>query len=119
VVGFITRGRGLTVHAADCSQVLADDPERLLQVEWDMQRKTARPVKIKVFCANQKGMLVGISGAIAEADGNIVSASVKSTEDGKGLNLFEVEVQNLEHLNRVVREVRKVKGVDRVERIRS
>jgi len=119
VVGYITRGRGLTVHAADCSQVLADDPERLIPVEWDMQRKTTRPVKIRVFCNNKRGMLVGVSGAITDADGNIVSASVQSTEDGKGLNLFEVEVQNLEHLNRVVREVNKVKGVYRVERIRS
>jgi len=119
VVGFITRGRGLTVHTADCSQVLADDPERLIPVDWDMQRKTTRPVKIRVFCNNQKGMLVGISGAISDADGNIVSATVQSTEDGKGLNLFEVEVQNLEHFNRVVREVNKVKGVYRVERIRS
>ncbi|PLX87349.1 MAG: GTP pyrophosphokinase [Desulfuromonas sp.] len=119
VVGFITRGRGLTVHAADCSQVLADDPERLIQVEWDMQRKTTRPVKIRVLCHNQKGMLVGISGAITDADGNIVSATVQSTEDGKGLNLFEIEVQNLDHLNRVVREVTRVKGVYRVERLRS
>lgn len=119
VVGFITRGRGLTVHAADCTQILSDDPERMIQVEWDMQRKSTRPVKIRVFCDNKKGMLVGISGAITEADGNIVSASVQSTEDGKGLNLFEVEVQNLEHLNRVVREVNKVKGVYRVDRMRS
>ena len=119
VIGFITRGRGLTIHAADCNQVLADDPERLIQVEWDMKRKTTRPVKIRVFCNNNRGMLVGISGAISDADGNIVSASVQSTEDGKGLNLFEVEVQNLEHFNRVVREVNKVKGVYRVERIRS
>jgi len=72
-----------------------------------------------VFCHNSKGMLVGISGAISDADGNIVSASVQATEDGKGLNIFEVEVQNLEHLNKVVREVNKVKGVYRVERIRS
>lgn len=119
VVGYITRGRGLTVHAADCSQVLADDPERMIEVAWDMQRKTTRPVKIRIFCHNKKGMLVSISGAITEADGNIVSASVQSTEDGKGINLFEVEVENLEHLNRVVREVNKIKGVYRVERLRS
>ena len=119
VIGYITRGRGLTVHAADCSQVLSDDPDRRIEVEWDMQRKTTRPVKIRIFCHNKKGMLVSISGAITEADGNIVSASVNSTEDGKGVNLFEVEVENLEHLNRVVREVNRIKGVYRVERLRS
>lgn len=119
VTGFITRGRGLTVHAIDCGQVLASDPDRRIDVEWDMQRKTTRPVKIKVFCSDQKGMLVGISGAITNADANIVSASVSSSGDRKGINLFEVDVRNLEHLNEVIREVKKVKGVNRVERVRS
>jgi GTP pyrophosphokinase len=119
VTGFITRGRGLTVHALDCPQVLASDPERRIDVAWDMQKKTSRPVKIQVSCADQKGMLVGISGAISEADANIVSATVHSSGDKKGKNMFEVEVENLEHLNRVIREIRKVKGVIRVDRVRN
>lgn len=119
VTGFITRGRGLAVHTVDCSQVLASDPDRRIDVEWDMQRKTSRPVKIQISCNDQKGMLVGISGAITDADANIVSASVFSRGDKKGTNLFEIDVQNLEHLNRVIREVKKVKGVYRVERLRN
>ncbi len=119
VTGFITRGRGLTVHTIDCAQVLASDPDRRIDVEWDMQRKTTRPVKIRISCHDQKGMLVGISGAITEADANIVSASVFSRGDKKGSNIFEIDVQNLEHLNRVIREVKKVKGVFKVERLRN
>lgn len=119
VTGFITRGRGLAVHAIDCSQVLASDPERRIDVEWDMQRKTTRPVKIQVLCNDQKGLLVGISGAITDADADIVSASVYSRGEQKGKNLFEVDVQNLEHLNRVIRAVKKVKGVKQVLRIRN
>jgi len=119
VTGFITRGRGLAVHTKNCSQVLASDPERRVDVEWDMQRKTTRPVKIQVFCSDQKGMLVGISGAIADADANIFSASVHSRGDLQGTNLFEIDVANLDHLNRVVRAIKKVKGVTRVERIRN
>ena len=119
VTGFITRGRGLTVHAKDCSQVLNSDPERRIDVEWDMQRKTTRPVEIQVICSDQKGMLVGISGAISDADANIFSASVHARGDKKGTNLFEIDVENLEHLNRVIRAIKKVKGVVRVERIRN
>lgn len=119
VTGFITRGRGLAVHAVDCQQVLASDPDRRIDVEWDMQRKTSRPVKIQIFCNDQKGILVGISSAIANTDANIVSASVYSRGDKKGTNLFEIDVENLEHLNRVIREVKKVKGVYRVERVRN
>lgn len=119
VTGFITRGRGLTVHRLKCSQVLASDPDRRIDVDWDMQRKTSRPVKIQIYCNDQKGMLVNISGAITDADANIVSANVSSSKERKGVNLFEVDVRNLEHLNQVVREVKKVKGVYRVERLRS
>lgn len=119
VTGFITRGRGLTVHSMDCPQVLASDPERRIDVEWDMQRKTSRPVKVQVICTDQKGMLVGISGAISEADANIVSATVHARGDKKGTNLFEIDVENLEHLNRVIREIKKVKGVLRVDRVRN
>ncbi|SEA65493.1 GTP pyrophosphokinase [Desulfuromusa kysingii] len=119
VIGFITRGRGLAVHAKNCPQVLASDPERRIDVEWDMHRKTTRPVKIRIICSDQKGMLVGISGAIADADANIISASVHSRGDKKGSNLFEIDVENLEHLNRVIREIKKVKGVLRVERVRN
>ncbi len=119
VTGFITRGRGLTVHAKKCPQVLASDKERRVDIEWDMQRKTTRPVKIQVICSDQKGMLVGVSGAIANADANICSASVHSRGERKGINLFEIDVENLEHLNRVIREIKKVKGVLRVERIKN
>ncbi len=119
VTGFITRGRGLTVHAVNCPQVLASDPDRRVDVSWDMQKKTSRPVKIQVVCADQKGMLVGISGAISNADANIASATVHSSGDKKGTNLFEVDVENLEHLNRVIREIKKVKGVIRVDRVRN
>ncbi|MDX2494548.1 MAG: bifunctional (p)ppGpp synthetase/guanosine-3',5'-bis(diphosphate) 3'-pyrophosphohydrolase [Desulfuromusa sp.] len=119
VTGFITRGRGLTVHAKNCPQVLASEAERRIDVEWDMQRKTTRPVKVQVVCSDQKGMLVGISGAISNADANIFSASVHARGDRKGTNLFEIDVENLEHLNRVIREIKKVKGVIRVDRIRN
>lgn len=118
VIGFITRGQGLSVHSVDCAQAQASDPERLIAVEWDMAKATNRSIKVRVFCNDQKGMLVAISGAITAADANIVSASVHSTVDKGGMNLFEIEVVNLEHLNRVVREIKKIRGVYRVERIR-
>jgi GTP pyrophosphokinase len=118
VIGFITRGHGLSVHSTDCSQVQASDPERLVDVEWDMGKPTNRPIKIRIFCHDQKGMLVAISGAITVADANIVSANVHSTPDKRGMNLFEIDVLNLDHLNRVIREIKKIRGVYRVERVR-
>ncbi len=118
IIGFITRGQGLSVHSANCAQAKSSEPERLIDVEWDLDKASNRTIKLRMFCSDQKGMLVAISGAITAADANIVSASVHSTEDKGGMNLFEVEVLNLDHLNRVIREVKKIKGVYRVERIR-
>ena len=119
VVGFITRGRGVTVHTTDCPHGLEADPERRIEVEWDMKKKASRPAKIRVFCVDQKGMLAGITGAITNSEANIISANVQSTDDHKGLNTFEVDVQDLDHLNRVINALLKVKGVYRVERMRN
>jgi len=118
VSGFITRGRGVTVHTADCPHVAVGDAERRIEVEWDMRKKTSRPVHIRVYCVDQKGMLAGITGAITNCEANIVSAHVMSTPDHKGLNTFEVDVQDLDHLNRVIKSIYKVKGVYKVERLR-
>ncbi len=119
VIGFITRGRGVTVHTSDCPHILEGDPERRLEVEWDMKKKASRPAKIRVFCVDQKGMLAGITGAITNSEANIISANVLSTPDHKGLNTFEVDVQDLDHLNRVINALLKVKGVYKVERMRN
>jgi len=119
VIGFITRGRGVTVHTTDCPHSLEGDPERRIDVEWDMKKKASRPAKIRVFCVDQKGMLANITGAITNCEANIISANVLSTLDRKGINTFEVDVQNLDHLNRVLNALLKLKGVYKVERMRN
>jgi GTP pyrophosphokinase len=119
VIGFITRGRGVTVHTADCPHSLDGDPERRIEVEWDMKKKSTRPAKIRVSCVDQKGMLASITGAITNCEANIISANVHSTPDRKGINTFEVDVQNLDHLNRVINALLKVKGVYKVERMKN
>ncbi|HAD04803.1 MAG: GTP pyrophosphokinase [Desulfuromonadales bacterium GWD2_61_12] len=119
VVGFITRGRGVTVHAADCPHARDSDPERRIDVEWDMKKKATRAVKIRVHCQDQKGILASITGAITNSEANIVSAQVLTLPDQKGVNTFEVDVADLDHLNRVINALMKIKGVLKVERMRS
>lgn len=118
-VGFITRGRGVTVHTQDCPYVHESDPDRRINVEWDKRKSGTRSVKIRVFCEDQKGMLAGITTAITNGEANIISAKVQSTPDNKGVNNFEIEVQDIEHLNRINNAIMKVKGVYRVERLRN
>lgn len=119
VIGFVTRGRGVTVHTVDCAHALTSDPERRIDVEWDLKKKSTRPVKVRIHCYDQQGMLASITGAITNCEANIVSASINSTPDHRGLNNFELDVQDLAHLKRVINALLKIKGVYKVERLRS
>lgn len=119
ILGFITRGRGVTVHTADCPIAIESDPERRIEVNWNRDKKTALPVKIRVACHDEKGMLANITTAITNCEANIVSASIQSTVDKRGINMFEVDVTDLNHLNKVINSVMKLPGVIRVERLKS
>ncbi len=119
ITGFITRGRGVTIHTSDCAIAQESDPERRIDVTWNQATKVVMPVKIRVFCHDQKGILANISQAIANCEANIASASIQSTVDKRGINLFEVEITDLDHLNRVINGVMKVNGVIKVERLKS
>lgn len=119
IVGFITRVHGITVHAADCPHLLGSDPARRVEVEWDLNTNAARNVKINVYCHDQKGVLAAITSCIASCEANIMSARVNTSSDSKGLNEFEIEVKNVEHLKKVMKSLKAVKGVYRVERLRE
>jgi GTP pyrophosphokinase len=119
IIGFITRGRGVTVHTADCPFALDSDPQRRIDVAWSKNKKTALPVKMRIACHDEKGILANITTAITNCEANIVSASIQSTVDKRGINTFEVDVTDLDHLNRVFNSVMKVKGVIKVDRLKS
>jgi GTP pyrophosphokinase len=122
IVGFITRGRGLTVHARDCLTVAKNvlDRERLVAVEWEDGEPAKRPVRIAVYIGNDRpGLLSEITGAISSRQGNITKAEVTVTEDRKGLNHFVVEVDDLRQLQDIMQAIREVRDVINVERIRG
>jgi GTP pyrophosphokinase len=122
IVGFVTRGRGLTVHAKDCLTVAKSvlDKERLVNVEWDVAEPAKRPVKIAVYIGRDRpGLLAEISSAISSGAGNITKAEVNVTEDGKGINHFVVEVADLSQLQEIMQAIREVKDIVNVERIRG
>jgi len=122
IVGFITRGRGLTVHARDCLTVVKNvlDKERLLAVEWDGEEPAKRPVKIAVYIGRDRpGLLAEITAAISSQRGNITKAEITVTDDRKGINHFVIEVEDLNQLQSIMEGIREVKDVMNVERIRG
>jgi GTP diphosphokinase / guanosine-3',5'-bis(diphosphate) 3'-diphosphatase len=124
IVGFITRGRGLTVHTRDCLTVAKSvlDRERLINVDWDDEEPAtaARPVRIAVYISKDRpGLLAEITGAISSRNGNITKAEVTVTEDKRGLNHFVVEVSDLHQLQEIMAAIREVRDVMNVERVRG
>jgi len=119
IVGFITRGRGVTIHTSDCPLALESDPDRRIEVAWNKDKRSALPVKIRVTCHDEKGILANISQAITNCEANIASATIQSTVDKRGINIFEIEITDLDHLNRVIKSVMQIKGVTKVDRLKS
>jgi len=118
VVGFITRGRGVTIHTADCQNAMDDDPHRKVEVEWDSTKEYSYPVRIRIHSEDKKGLLAEISNSISSTKANIKNARVDTTEDKKAVSTFEVEIRDLSHLNKVIKALEKIKGVRLVERMR-
>ncbi len=118
IVGFITRGRGLTVHKRDCARIEHLEPERQIDVNWDhgKQSQARHPVKVRVYCTDKPGLLAKISEAFQKADVNISQAHCLTTEDQRAVNTFEVLVKDTDHLTTAIRLLERIKGVYRVER---
>jgi GTP pyrophosphokinase len=119
VVGFITRGRGVTVHTEDCRNTLDSDPNRRVDVEWDANKEYSYPVRIRVYSDDKKGILAEISSSISANEANITNARIDTTDEKKAIGVFEVEIRDLNHLKKIIRDLEKLKGVNRVERVRE
>jgi len=119
IIGFITRGRGVTVHTVGCPTVMESDPHRKIEVSWEENLQAPRPVKIEVTCVDQPGLLASISSAITSADANIARAQVRTFSSQRAVNTFEVMIKNSEHLRQVLQNISKVKGVYKAVRARG
>jgi GTP pyrophosphokinase len=117
IVGFITRGRGVTVHRRDCDKGLDLDPERRIDVEWDGMSKAQHEVAIQVLCADKPGLLAHISQSFTDQGVNISQAHCRATEDGRAVNTFHALVKDLDQLKQVIRSLSRIKGVYSVDRV--
>jgi GTP pyrophosphokinase len=117
ITGFITRGRGVTVHRRDCDKGLDLDPERRIDVEWDGTSKTQHEVAIQVLCADKPGLLAHISQSFTDQGVNISQAHCRATEDGRAVNTFHALVRDLDQLKGVIRSLSRIKGVFSVDRV--
>jgi GTP pyrophosphokinase len=117
--GFITRGRGVTVHTAECPFLQSSDPDRIIDAQWDAASRHLASVPVEVICEDVKGILADITAAFSTAGVNIINARIRTTPDKKAINIFEVEIGSLKQLEEVMTSIRQVRGVIKVTRLRS
>ncbi|MBN9223253.1 MAG: GTP pyrophosphokinase [Microbacterium sp. SCN 70-27] len=121
IVGFVTRGSGVSVHRADCTNVksLLDDPERMIEVSWAPTTKSVFLVHIQVEALDRSGLLSDITRVLSEHHVNILSASVQTTNDRLALSRYVFEMGDIVHLDRVLNAVRRIDAVYDVYRVTS
>lgn len=120
IVGFITRGRGLTIHGADCPNVHTYDEQRKIEVAWAVEQdKRAYPVKLKVSAEDRKGLLSDISSIMTSNKANIVGAQATTYPDKTATGTYEIEIGHMSQLQKIIKSIQKLKGVRSVERVRG
>jgi GTP pyrophosphokinase len=117
VVGYITRGQGVTAHRTSCPHALNMDPERRIELEWSPDAEEVYPVRIHVLCDDRMGLLAIITTAISQGEANILDATVKIRADNRADCYFTISVSGADHLERIVKSVKSIKHVIKVARL--
>ncbi len=117
IMGFITTGRGISIHKANCHNLLATDPQRRIEVHWSDDAKTIHRAQIYLITQNKKGMLAAVSNAISMDDANIVALEAKTNAENLSTSNIVLEVENLEHLSRLLQHLRQIDGVIEARRM--
>jgi GTP pyrophosphokinase len=123
IVGYVTRGKGVAVHARSCPNVqnLLYESDRRINVEWARVPETAGhalryPVKIIVICDDRTGMLKELTAVISDENADIRGVELKRNDEGEAIVEFVVEAEDVRHLNRMVLGLKRVSGVRQVQR---
>ncbi len=126
IVGYVTRGKGVAVHARGCPNVqnLLYESDRRINVEWSRAADAAGakqryPVKITVFCDDRTGMLKELTAVISDENADIRGVDLKRSDEGEAIVEFVVEAEDLRHLNRMVLGLRRLDGVRAVQRAQN
>ncbi len=121
IMGYITRGRGLSIHTIGCPnlQALDWDHNRLVEADWDDSIEGTHSVKVSVLSIDRTGVLADISSAISDCQANITRADISTREDGKAVLDFVIEITNTLHLERMLKGIEQVSGIVNAKRVRG
>jgi GTP pyrophosphokinase len=117
IVGYITRGFGVTVHRTSCVNALRMNPERQIEVAWSEQVAETYPVKIRIISQDRLGLLADLVGNISKFGANILNARTETRENKVVDSFFTIGVEDTTHLEKILAAVKKVKHVQEVKRV--
>ncbi|TCZ77248.1 bifunctional (p)ppGpp synthetase/guanosine-3',5'-bis(diphosphate) 3'-pyrophosphohydrolase [Paenibacillus albiflavus] len=120
IVGYITRGRGVTVHRSDCSNIPADDMDesnRIIEVEWAGAVESIYNVEIEITGHDRRGFLNEVLQAVSESKTMITAVSGRTDKNKMSLVHMTIQIRNVDHLHSVVEKIKRVKDVYSVQRI--
>jgi GTP pyrophosphokinase len=117
IIGYITQGYGVTVHRASCVNALRMSPERQIEVEWSTESADRYPVKIQILSYDRVGLLADVVSSISKFGANILNASSETKETQMVESFFTINVEDKEHLEKILSAVKKVKHVQDARRV--
>ena len=116
IKGYITAGRGITVHKASCPNFLATDPERHISVQWAPEARVTHRAQVQVTAQNQKGLIAGLSNAIASEDADILDMEAHTAGGNVATISVVLEISSLDQLARLLQRIRQLDGVVEAKR---
>ena len=117
IVGYITRGRGVSVHRADCPNIISDDTERFIEVEWDFDKKVSYQAEIQIKATDRAGLLADITQRITDANLTVISLNARTSRNKVVFINLLLEIKDIEELREVIKKIRKIKNVMDVYRV--
>jgi len=117
IIGFITRGKGITVHVYNCPRLLEVSPERRIEVAWNEEYSGRIPIGLSVKCENKKGMLSELTSMVSGLEVDIIRADVSEDNIGQGNARFDVTVENIAQLEKLIESLKNLGGVISVKRL--
>jgi GTP pyrophosphokinase len=117
IIGYITRGFGVTVHRTHCVNALKLSPERQIDCEWNMSVSETYPVKLRILSHDRVGLLADMVGSISKYGANILNARTETRNSTIVESYFTIGVEDTDHLDKIVSAIKKVRRVQDVKRI--
>jgi GTP pyrophosphokinase len=120
IIGFVTRGRGISIHRGDCPNVVLfkDDEERKIQVGWDERDLKHYSVPLQIIAEDRPGLLHEIAEALTNSGANVAEVNLRTVQQLAN-GIFKIEIKNRNQLKQIFRRIQKIKGVRQISRSKS